>query len=96
MTEFDTEVTRAAKALAASGYEGAEEIVNIYDLICDLCHLADEFGKAESELGYHREKGDEQEFCREAADSKTWGEYAGRMGLWHYLGELNELAAGER
>jgi hypothetical protein len=90
MTDFESELSRATRALIASGYNSTGEIVNIYDLICDLCHLADEFGKAEAELGYRREDDDDRGFCPEAAASPTWGEYAARMGLWHYRRELSD------
>jgi hypothetical protein len=69
---------RAAKVLDAVGNTGNDVTTDIYDLICDLAHLAD------ATLVFDGDHGGRLE-----AD-ETNGEYVLRMGAWHYREELAE------
>ena len=83
MSDLQDSHARAARALIASGYDSGDNLVDIYDLVCDLLHLADEYGPIEEAAGYRRDEG----------DTATWGEHAAQMGLRHYHTELAEEAS---
>lgn len=69
---------KARVAFNASGYDDGDAMTNLYDLVCDLLHLADEY-EADPRQGV-------------APDTETNGEFVGRMGLWHYREEVIEEA----
>jgi len=68
----------ARKAFEASPHfsQNNEDVVNLYDLVCDLLHLADTL---EDEIG-----------GRTAESTSTKGEYVAAMALYHYRAELEE------
>lgn len=72
---------RARQAFDASPHarENNDETTNLYDLVCDLLHLADRVVITETDHPG-------------AAPADTNGEYVARMGLWHYREELAEEA----
>lgn len=78
---------RARIAFEASPHsrENNDTITNLYDLICDLGHLADEI--AETDAG-------ELEHAFEKVDGDWKGDspgaYVHQMGAWHYGEELAE------
>ena len=68
---------KARVAYDASSYSAEDTIPNLYDLICDLLHLADLYEDPQSAVVPHTE---------------TNGEFVARMGLWHYREEVREEA----
>ena len=74
----DDRAERARLAFEASRYDANDPITNLYDLICDLLHLADRI-----EL-------DPEDWEPPVLGTETNGEFVARMSLWHYREEVKE------
>lgn len=86
-----TNADRAAAASLAFSMsphvtQNNETLVNLYDLICDLAHLADLIAKQDP---------DEARACGWGDGDETAGMFVHRMGEWHYGEELAEEAADD-
>jgi hypothetical protein len=76
----DTNAARAAwakMAFNAVEHDDNPQLVQMYDLICNLLHLADTMEDVEGQTGL----------------VETNGQYVARMALWHYGEELVEEAS---
>lgn len=79
--DFNTNAGRATSARAAFDaveHDDNPPLVQMYDLICNLLHLADRLTDEESVA---------------IAGTETAGAYVARMALWHYTEELIEEAS---
>lgn len=83
---------RARQAFAASPHfvENNDDLTNLYDLVCDLGHLADALAREDPSL-----LDDTPGFDTTDPTRETLGAYVHRLGAWHYSEELAEEAADE-